>query len=166
MACSIFFSHSTGDRRWCEWLAADAERFEIEAYLAEHDHKAGGSLAEKVKRNIERSSAMVVLLTADSASSTYVQQEIGYALAKRKLVIPLVAPGFSRERLGMLQGVEYIEFDLANPYVGKESFAAELRRVAERQRKLDDLETLIALGICVGLLALMLRDAGSVPVPA
>lgn len=162
MGTSIFFSHSTRDRRWCEWLAADAAKFGVTAYLAEHDPQPGRQLAEKVKRNIGKCNALVVLLTENSVSSSYVQQEVGWALAKDKLVIPLIQPGIPSTRLAMLQGVEYIEFDFHNPRPGKESLAGELQRLAEHQRKQGELETLIALGLCVGLLALLLNEGGPV----
>jgi hypothetical protein len=81
-------------------------------------------------------------------------------LRKRKLVIPLVQPGIPQTELAMLQGVEYIGFDFHNPRPGKEGLAGELRRLAELQRKQDELETLIALGLCVGALALLLREGG------
>jgi hypothetical protein len=162
MGTSIFFSHSTRDRRWCEWLAADAAKFGISAYLAEHDPQPGWQLAEKVKRNIGDCNALVVLLTENSVSSSYVQQEIGWALAEDKLVIPLIQPGIPSTKLAMLQGVEYIEFDFRDPRPGKENLAGELRRLAEKQRKQDELETLIALGLCVGLLALLLSEGGPV----
>ncbi len=159
MGTSIFFSHSSHDRQWCEWLAADAEKVDITAYLAEHDPQPGKELADKVKHNIKESNALVALLTDNSVASSYVHQEVGYAIAKNKLVIPLVQPG-APPQLAMLQGIEYIEFDFHNPHPGKASFAAELRRLAEQQRKQDDLETLIALGVCVALLVLLLREGG------
>ena len=106
MATSIFFSHSNSDRQWCEWLAADAEKVEITVYLAEHDEQPGGLLADKVKRNISKCNALVVLLTDNSVASSYVHQEVGYALGKKKLVIPLVQPGTSPAQLAMLQGVD------------------------------------------------------------
>lgn len=162
MGTSIFFSHSTRDRKWCEWLAADAAKFGVTAYLAEHDPQPGKQLAEKVKWNIGRCDALVVLLTENSVSSSYVQQEIGWALAKGKLVIPLFQSGIPSTELAMLQGVEYIEFDFHNPRPGKESLAGELQRLAKHQRKQGELETLIALGLCVGLLALVLSEGGPV----
>lgn len=165
MGTSIFFSHSMRDRTWCEWLAADAEKLGITAYLAEHDPQPGKLLAEKIRRNISSCNALVVLITDSSVSSSYVQQEIGWALAKRKLVIPLVQPAIPQTELAMLQGVEYIEFDFHNPRPGKESLAGELRRLAELQRKQGELETLIALGLCVGALALLLREGGPTAVP-
>ncbi len=158
MTVSIFFSHSNKDRRWCEWLAADAIGLGVHVYLAEHDQRAGKPLAEKVKQNIDKCKALVVLLTHNSVSSSYVQQEIGYAIAKGKLVIPLVQPEIPKGDLAMLDGLEYIEFDFQNPRSAKEGLAAELKRLAERQRKQGELETLIAVGLCIGLLALVVSE--------
>jgi len=155
----IFFSHSNNDRHWCEWLAEDAGSIGVTAYLAEHDQQPGRMLAEKVEANIARSEAVVVLLTDNSANSAYVQQEIGFALAHKKLVIPLVRPGLSDEKLAMLKGLEYIEFDFENPRPARESLAAELGRVAERQRKQGELETLVAVGLCMGLMVLLLHES-------
>src|ERR1700758_1037813 len=123
MGTSIFFSHSTRDRRWCEWLAADAAQIGETDYPAEDDPQPGRQLAEKVKRNIGSCNALVVLLTEISVSSPYVQQEIGWALAEDKLVIPLIQPEIPSTNLAMLQGVEYIEFDFRDPRPGKEDLA-------------------------------------------
>lgn len=133
----------------------------MSAYLAEHDPQPGTLLADKVKHNIKRCDAFVVLLTDSTTSSSYVHQEIGYALAEDKLVIPLVQPGIGEDQLAMLQGVEYIEFDFGDPHAGRESFSAELRRVAEKQRKQDQLETLIAIAACAALIVLILSDGGA-----
>lgn len=158
MSTTIFFSHSSRDHDWCQWLASEALKVGVTAYLAEHDPRPGTDLAEKVKRNIRRCDAFVVLLTNNTANSSYVHQEVGYAVAQSKLVIPLVQPGVGEEQLAMLRGVEYIEFDFSEPQAGKESFAKELRRLAERQRKQGDIETLIAVALCVALIMLVLTE--------
>lgn len=102
----------------------------------------------------------MVLLTDNSVSSSYVQQEIGYAIAKRKLVIPLVQPGIAKGDLAMLEGLEYIEFDFQNPRPAKDGLATELQRLAERQRKQGELETLIAVGLCIGVMVLLVNEGG------
>lgn len=166
MATTIFFSHSGDDRRWCELLAAEALKVGVTAYLAEHDPRPGTILADKVKQNIKRCNAFVVLLTHNTANSAYVHQEVGFALAERKLVIPLVQPGVGEAQLAMIQGVEWIPFDFDNPQVGLASFTSELKRVAEKQRKQTDLETLVAVAVCVVLLALLLSEGGAGGLPA
>jgi nucleoside 2-deoxyribosyltransferase len=160
---SIFFSHSARDLPWCEWLAAEAEKLGIAVYLAEHDKQPGRSLTEKVERNIKRCDALVVLLTASTTTSSYVHQEIGFARAQNKLVIPLVQPGVGTDQLSMLAGAEYIDFDFQNPHGGKEDLLAALNALAERQRKQDQVETLLAVGACIVLIVLLLNDGDSGP---
>ena len=157
----IFFSHSMRDRDWCDWLAREARKLGVEAYLAEHDRQPGRQLAAKVEEAIRRSDAVVVLLTESTAASSYVHQEVGYSLAHEKLVIPLVQVGIARSQLAMLDGVEYIEFDFRDPRPGHEGFMAALERVARQQKKQQDLQTLMAVGVCVALLVLLLRDGGA-----
>jgi hypothetical protein len=117
---SIFLSHNTRDRSWCEWLQEGATTIGIRAYLAEHDVQPGRSLAGKVTV-IDASDAVIVLLTDNSVAAPYVHQEVGYALRAGKLVIPLVQPGIGQEQLAMLQGVEYIPFDFDRPRKGRRS---------------------------------------------
>jgi TIR domain len=132
---TILFRHSGRDRRRCELLAAEALKVGVTAYLAEHDPQPGTVLAEKVKRNIKGCDAFVVLLTHDTANSAYVHQEVGFALAERKLVIPLVQPrvgGAARHD----RGGRVDPFRLRQSQVGLASFASELNRVSEKQPKM------------------------------
>ena len=106
------------------------------------------------------------MLTHNTANSAYVHQEIGCALTVKKLVIPLVQPAIGHDQLAMLAGVEYIEFDFDNPHAGVEGFATAIRRVAEKQRKQSDVETLLAIALCVALLVVLLSDGGAGMAPA
>ncbi|MBI4283102.1 MAG: toll/interleukin-1 receptor domain-containing protein [Chloroflexi bacterium] len=115
MTYNIFLSHSEADKSWVEWIASNAQDMGINVYMYEYDTQAGFSVADKVQSAIENCQALVVLLTPNSEVSPYVQQEIGFAKARGKLVIPLVQPGVSKKCLAMLEGVEYITFDPTEP---------------------------------------------------
>ncbi len=115
MAYTIFLSHSAADAVWVKWIKVNAQQVGIEVYLYEHDPQPGRLVADKVQGAIRACDALVVLLTANSQFSPYVQQEVGAAKALNKRVIPLVQPGVSQSSLAMLQGVEYIPFDFQNP---------------------------------------------------
>jgi hypothetical protein len=77
MGVSMFFSHSTRDRRWCELLATEALKVGVTPYLAEHDPQSGTLLAEKVKGNVADCQALVVLLTHNTANSAYSTRRSG-----------------------------------------------------------------------------------------
>jgi TIR domain len=115
MPYKIFFSHSGHDGRWAIWLADAAKQSGLEVYVFEHDSQPGKQLSDKIKVAIQQSDALIVLLSRAGQASAYVQQEIGFAEAHRKLIIPLVWPGVSKPALAMLEGREYVQFDPQNP---------------------------------------------------
>jgi hypothetical protein len=111
----VFVSHATKDEAHVALVRQQMEALGISVYLAEHDPQPGKVLAEKVRTAIHRSHAVVVLITTASVSSAYVQQEIGIAHAWGKPIIPIVEKGIAVRQLGILQGVEYLELDMAAP---------------------------------------------------
>lgn len=112
----VFLSHSSNDRDFVDAMRSQVAAMGVSAYMHEHDCQAGAVLADKLQHEIDGSDAVIVLLTDNSRGSTYVHQEIGYARARGKLIIPLVDPAVASETLGMLQGVEWIPFDLGQPH--------------------------------------------------
>lgn len=115
MSYNIFLSHNEADKHWVKQISQNAKTIGVNVYMYEHDSQPGISIAPKIQDAINNSQALVVLLTNNSQFSPYVQQEIGYAQAKGKLVIPLVQPGVSLKCLAMLEGKEYIKFDPISP---------------------------------------------------
>jgi hypothetical protein len=98
----VFISHSSKDRQTVELIASRVSTLGIATYLYEHDPQPGTLLADKIKKAIRRTDAVVVLLTRKGAASPYVQQEVGVALAADKLVIPLVEKGIPKKALALL----------------------------------------------------------------
>lgn len=149
MAYRVFFSHSGRDGAWTKYIAERAMAVGVETYLYEHDPQPGQLIAEKVKQAIAKADALVVLLTKDGQASSYVQQEIGFAAGKGKLIVPLVEPGASENGLAMLQGREYIPFDLNNSAPALASLLDYLTRL--KTSKEESQGALAFLGLLVGL---------------
>lgn len=116
MPYRVFISHSSSDREWVELIRNEAQSIDVEIYLHEYDLRPGARLSEKLQAAIRRSDALVALFTRNAASSTYVQQEIGYALGQNKIVVPLLEKGVDDHQLAMLVGDEYILFDPDAPF--------------------------------------------------
>lgn len=153
MGYSVFLSHSTSDKHWVEWIAQNAKAIGIDIYLAEHDPQPGTPIAEKVKLAIQKSDAVLVLLTSSSQLSSYVQQEIGFAEASRKPIIPLVQPSIPTRSLAMLEGREYIPFDFHNPRGALSTLLSHLQRL--KIAKDNERAALVGLGSLI-LVALAL----------
>lgn len=113
----LFVSHSTGDTRWVDPVRQRIEEQGFHAYLAENDIRPGHVLNGKIQQAIAASDAVVVVLTETAAASAIVREEIGYAIGLGKPVVPLVAPSVASNMaaLGMLNGLEYVLFDLDDP---------------------------------------------------
>ena len=117
----LFISHSSRDREWVDLVRKRIEASGFAAYLAEYDVAGvGHDLGPKIQEAIKASAALVVVLTENAAGSPIVREEIGYALGQGKLVVPLVTPAVARNpaALGLLNGREYIPFDIADPQEG------------------------------------------------
>lgn len=108
---SVFLSHSTLDGHLVQVVREQATTLGVNVYLHEEHPEPGVQLSTKLIEAIERSDALIVLITRNASASNFVNQEIGVALGKQKPIIPLVEKGVSANLLAMLQGVEYVPFD-------------------------------------------------------
>jgi len=104
-----FISYSSEDSVYVQRLHASLDTIGANPYVAEWWLEAGQPLAEKIRRNIEDSTCLLAMLTEEANSSAWVHEEIGYAIAKGKTVIPVVEAGVKIR--GFLEGLEYIPFD-------------------------------------------------------
>src|SRR5947209_9837790 len=106
----VFLSYSVGhsDLPLVVNLQEQANAAGITLYLADRDAQPGTNLSAKIEIAISRAEVLVALLTENGVDSKWVNQEIGYALAKQKVVVPLVEEGV--EVPGMLVGREYVRF--------------------------------------------------------
>lgn len=116
MAYKVFISHSVRDQSLVILLENLLSKFEISVFVAEWYLSPGEPIDKKVFEQIESSDCIVVLLTQNGIRSNWVQQEIGYSLKLNKPIIPIVEKGINSKDLGALQGKEYIEFDLFQPW--------------------------------------------------
>lgn len=154
MARSVFVSHASPDSDLARTLSARLRLEGFEPYLAEDDPRGGAELAKKIQANINRSLAVVVLLTAAAQTSPWVQQEIGWAKARHKLTIALVAPQVDRNRMAMQAGDEYIVIDPDQPEGAIPGLTATLRH----EKLQRDIGEAVALGALVSILILMSRE--------
>jgi hypothetical protein len=133
VAYKVFMSHNNADAAWVQWLASHAQNIGIDPYLYQHDQQPGRHISDKIQAAITESNAVVVFLTAQSQYSAYVQQEIGFAEGKGKLIIPLIQPGIRADVLAMLSGREHIPFDFHRPQVALAAFLNYLQELKNKQ---------------------------------
>ncbi len=137
MPLKVFFSHNNEDAEWVLQIVAYVKSMGIQAYAYENDAQPGHDIAPKIKGAITRSDILIAFLTQNGYTSPYVQQEIAYAEAKGKLIIPLLEKGVPARALGMLPDREYISFDAADPQQAVLNLAAYLSHLATDKARTD-----------------------------
>lgn len=105
---SLFLSHSSRDRAFCERLALDLTNADIPVWYDEWELKVGDSLRAKISEGIESQDYLAVVLSHASIASSWVHQELNAALdrelkEKKVVVLPLLiqdceAPTFLRDK--------------------------------------------------------------------
>jgi TIR domain-containing protein len=129
----FFLSHSMKDGPAVQLLREHLDALSIDLYLAEHDPQPGVNIANKIITAIERSDAVVVLLTEAGAAAPFVQQEIGAARQAGKLIVPIVQEGVDTRTLAMLEGLERIDVDFARPSEALARVTSSLEPLIYRQ---------------------------------
>jgi hypothetical protein len=69
---------------------------------------------------------------------------------RRNAVLPLIERGLSDDRLAMLKGIEWVEFDPETPTTAQTALSSELERLRLRKEARDE------LAFALGMVALML----------
>lgn len=108
---NIFISYSTDDTTLIKKIASEIGRFE-NVYYWEQNKKPGKRVWQQIFKWIDESDIVLVVVTDNTVSNAMsVGQEIGRAITKNKLIIPLVSPSIDQNRLGCLQGIVYQPLD-------------------------------------------------------
>ena len=149
MTYRVFLSHDSSDFGIVQDIIGNAQVIDVEVYAHEHDPQPGRSIAEKVREEIRRSNAVIAVLTEKGVYSNYVQQEMGYAQGRRKLVIPLVEAGVSKTRLAMLEGIEYILLDRKDPAHAMSRLTKRLEGLKAGKESSEAILALAGLGVLV-----------------
>ena len=81
---NVFLSYSHADKKWADTLRAGLMADGFQVWNPSDDIGSGRNLHLETGKALERSDAMIVLLSPDSVASPYVHSEIDYALSTSK----------------------------------------------------------------------------------
>jgi len=127
----VFISYPREDLWLAYKLHALMGKIGIPVYLAELEPEPGVTLWEKIKNMIELSDILLVIWTSSAAASPFVNQEIGFATALGKMILPVVEKG--TDTRGILEGREYVELDRSNPTNAMASVCQGLSKFLSRK---------------------------------
>ena len=89
----VFISHSYKDKKIAKELSSRLSAAGVNIWLAEEEILPGENFSLEVGKALERSEAIVILLSPDAVGSSNVRSEIAYALSSPKFegrVVPVV----------------------------------------------------------------------------
>lgn len=86
----VFVSYSTRDLEWASYLKQLLTDAKASVFVAEHDVSAGSSLSSEIAAQVKQCDLFLLLWSARSQGSAYVQSEIFLAKAEGKRVLPIL----------------------------------------------------------------------------
>ncbi|MCU4741498.1 toll/interleukin-1 receptor domain-containing protein [Halobacteria archaeon AArc-m2/3/4] len=107
----IFVSHAPADLELVQELFSTVKNFPFGVHIALEEVESGRS-RKRLEGRLANSDLVVAVLTAESAKSQWINQEIGYALAKGIPVLPLYESGDLRG--GFVTEIEGVTLDREN----------------------------------------------------
>ena len=110
----VFISYSVDDRGIVQRIAAELQPH-AEPVFWDQNKLLGEDAWRTIFGWIDAADCIIAVITDKVVGrGESVNQEIGYAKAKGKMVIPVVLCTVEKNRLGCLNGITYVEFDGEN----------------------------------------------------
>jgi len=103
----LFISHTSRHRRRAKSLARVFAPYGIEAFVAHHTIQPTREWELEIVSALRTCEALCAILTNDFVRSPWCDQEVGYVLARRKLVIPLRVDADPHGFMGKVQAVTF-----------------------------------------------------------
>src|ERR671914_1230780 len=86
---SAFISYASDDREKAEAICTSLEAQGFVCWIAPRDVRAGREYGDEIIRGLERSAAVVLVLSEAANTSVFVRREVERAISKQKPVFPV-----------------------------------------------------------------------------
>lgn len=164
----IFISYSRQDGEFALRLGRDLRAEGVDLWMDQLDIPPGGRWDREVERALKSCRTLIVILSSDAVASENVMDEVGYALAESKRVVPVVCRPC--ELPFRLQRVQYVDLStdyrpglqrllatLASPQAGDDragGVPVQPRPVVDRRRRGTALRSRRIIAVAVAALAI------------
>ena len=143
----IFISHSHKDnKRINKYLLPLKGINGIDLFLAEESIAVGKEFDKEIETEISNCDLFILIHSINSSKSPFVQQEIGIAKGKGKIILPFTLDNF--EPKGLIAGVQYIKLNKGDTFI-------VLREVIKYFPKEIQKEDRAIIAILIGALILL-----------
>lgn len=152
MAYTIFISFSNADGHIVNEVINTISDKDVHFFVANYSISPGESISKKLKKGIEQCDLFVLIWSRNAKESNWVQQEIGYAIAKEKNILPLVLHK-NIELPAFIRDIKYLEIH-DDPY---HSYWWLKEHVFQNVKKKNN-KSLLGLGVAASLLYLLSKE--------
>lgn len=155
MPYTVFISHAVSPKDYPLVVSISNLLWQngMQAFVAEWMPQYGESIDKKVADQIDASDAVLAIITPDYTRASFANQEIGYAKAKQKMIIPLVEKG--TRVTGFMYGLDKLEFDRTNFVEAAKNLAGFLKKKKIEKDDNERLANLVLLGLGLWVLSEM-----------
>jgi len=150
MNYSVFISYSTKDLDLVNYVKSLLEGYTMKVYIAEYTQPPGVDLTNHIKNSVTNCDLFILLWSSHSKQSEWVTQEIAFANANNKTIIPVVLEP-NLELPVFIKNLKYLEA-YTNPQQAFDYLRRYVLQAADKKSKID---ALVALGLSAALLYLL-----------
>jgi hypothetical protein len=102
-----FISYQSGIKRLAGRIKRHLDRYDFNCFLAHDDIPPQSRWLAEIEQNLYQCDLFIPLLTEESETSIFCQQEIGFAYARKTEILPVL---ISTQPAGLIAGVQGIPF--------------------------------------------------------
>lgn len=153
MPYTVFISHAVSPEDYLLVVTISNLLWQngMQAFVAEWERHPGTPVSEKVAQQIDASDAVLAIITPNYTRASFANQEIGYAKARGKLIIPLVEAGTKVS--GFLYGLDPLEFSRNNLLESARNLVKFLKKQKVDKENNEALANLILMGLGIWALS-------------
>jgi TIR domain-containing protein len=122
----VFISYQSKDVKFVEMISTTISRIGLEPIVVENTSLPGENITTKVLTALNEFDLFLPIITRNSVNSQWLNQEIGYAIAKKTdithitnlsfdFILPVIEKGISKNIKGFLVNIEGIPYERYNP---------------------------------------------------
>ncbi|MDB5190295.1 MAG: hypothetical protein JWN49_621 [Parcubacteria group bacterium] len=102
----LFISHSSAVKTWAHTLKKALAGFQVAAFVAHDDIEPSLEWQSEIESALRTMDALAAIITPRFSTSKWCDQEVGFALGKEKLVVPLTTEASPHGFLGKIQALK------------------------------------------------------------
>lgn len=102
----LFLSHISADKRLVAEIKSSLELSAIDGFVAHEDIEPTKEWAKEIERALETCHALAAILTSQFHTSFWTDQEVGYCIKRRILIVPVMIGAVPYGFMGPYQGLQ------------------------------------------------------------